>query len=156
MDAGSLLEFKKKPSTLRTGWSIPESGCGLAVSLELKLPRGCQNILGSIITHVPCTLPSARAVSDGIQSKTNSFRWASGQERTNSLGLGLHVTTSHISVKKPPPHCSDVKRKMLLLCQLRALLCLCPPPGLAAFPREASARSSVPVKLSPRRYALTV
>lgn len=114
MDADSLLEFKKKLHAFRTGQSIPEYLLWPWKSLELTLLRGCQNILGNIIVHVPCTLPYAFAVGDGTQSKTKSFQWAPEQEHTNSLRLGLHLTTSLISVKKPPLHYSDVKRKMLL------------------------------------------
>lgn len=125
MDAGSLLDFKKKLSAFITGQSIPEYYLWLWKSLELKFLRGCQNILDNIILCVPCTLPYAFAVGGRILRKTKS------------LGRGLHLTTSPIQVKKPPLHCSDVERKTLLLCQLIPLLCLCPLPGLCCISKRS-------------------
>lgn len=125
MDDGSLLDFKKKLSAFITGQSIPEYYLWLWKSLELKFLRCCQNILDNIILCVPCTLPYAFAVGGGIL------------RNTKSLGRGLHLTTSPIQVKKPPLHCSDVERKMLLLCQLIPLLCLCPLPGLRCISKRS-------------------
>ena len=115
MDAGSLLEFKKNQSAFMTGQSIPEYWLWLWKPLELKWLRGCQNIVGNVLMHLPRTLPAAFAAGDGIQRKTKNLQWAPEREHPNALGLGLHLTTSRTSVKKPPLHRSDVERKMLLL-----------------------------------------
>lgn len=146
MDAGSSLEFKTETECIHD--RIVHSRV-LAVALEAlgaeaakRLPEYSGQYHHTHALYSPLCI----TVGDRTQSKTKSFQWASGRELTNSPRLGLHVTTSHMSVKKPPLCCSDVKRRMLLLCQLIPLLRLCPLPAYTVFPRKASSYSSLLVR----------
>lgn len=146
MDAGSSLEFKTETECIHDKTVHPRVLVVALEALGAEAAKRLPEYAGQYHHTHALYSPLCIAVGKRTQSKTPSFQRGSGQEHTNSLRLGLHLTTSHMSVKKPPLCCSDVKIRMLLLCQLISLLRLCPLPAYTVFPRKASSYSSLLVR----------